>query len=305
MIMTIDSVVPDLFHIGYQRTGSTWLQKGLFPLLQDYIYVPNSRVGLYYHAEQYKDLCAVYDDISSDCIRGKIIIESEEIFSGGPYFDAIDMAKKISWVNPKAKILICVRSQYTIIASLYYLYVRKGGTLSFNKYVKLLIDNRKLDYWHLIQEYQKVFPKENVMVLFFEDLLNTPEKYVENIMKWIGVDFIPTLPGKRFKNSKKSTRFIKIQRWANCLLGTKAFEREISVDEEKKLRKKIELRSRLLLPFDMFLQKLSLLGFIQSEFSIRESELKRMEETYGPGNKRLFEELGLTFRSSGYPGSRT
>ena len=91
------------------------------------------------------DLKNAYPNFKSN----SVVLESEEGLIGDEFRDHYELAKKIYWINPKAKILICIRSQYSIIKSFYYLYIKKGGIDSFEEYLETIINNKKFNSLNL------------------------------------------------------------------------------------------------------------------------------------------------------------
>ena len=300
------TVVPGVFHIGYPRTGTTFLQKGIFPQLADQLHVVTSRVGSFYAATSLSDLDGLYKDLSSRTVEEKTVMESEEVFSGGPFEDELSMPKKIAYVNPDAKIVICLRSQHSMMPSLYSLYVRKGGTLKFSDYVHCIIERRKLDYKVLVDRYCSVFGNDRVRVLFFEDLIASPDRFLDDFFGFIGIRGTPPWNSAApWKNPRPPDPFIHISRCANLLLRTKAFSRTMSAPEQAATRARARLRNRLCaIPY--FLANRMLGWGMLSDSALPIENIRRdVDEVYGQGNRALFSRLGRAIEGSGYPGERS
>ena len=295
-------VIPDVFHIGYQRTGTTWVQKGVFPQLEDELFIPLSRVSAYYHATKSHDLIGVYDDISLDEVNGRIVLESEEVFSGGVFHDEIKMPERIAWVNPNAKIIITIRSQLTLIPSLYPLYIRKGGTSSFNDFVDQVIENNKLDYYKLISCYREKFGYENVSVLFFEDLVDSKSEYIKKFLSIFNIKKTIILPDDNLKNISPACVFVKLQRLYNLSFGLKAFERSWSESGTKKHRKKLTKRANILKPIMILLHLIQRNYILKTKFVLSINQIERIQAQYVDSNTKLFTILKKTIINSGYPG---
>lgn len=299
-------IVPDIFHIGYQRTGTTWMQKGLFPMLSDYLIFPDTRQWEIYFATSPEEVKGIYDEFGSDNTRDKVLIESEEGLSGGRFRDYTEMARKIAWVNPDAKILINIRSQYTMFPSLYSLYVKKGGIMPYDVYVRLLLENRKLDYWSLVSTYLDVFPKHKVKIMLYEDLLDDPNKYVKGLLDWIGIvsEIELPVPDEKHRNSGKPGEYLIIQKFFNLTLGFPWITRKVTYGKSRELRNRLQLRSKLSWPFIAAMEKLGRAGILVGKHKLTGPVLQEIEELYSPGNIQLFRHLGRDIKDSGYPGGR-
>ena len=294
-------VIPDVFHIGYQRTGTTWIQKGLLPAMRDKIFVPKSRQWKIYHANTQSDVTNIYQDIDINEVSGRVILETEEGLSGGRYRDHIEMAQKLSWVNPNAKILICIRSQKSIIPSLFYLYVRKGGVLNFSDYVRLLIENRKLDYWSLYSSYANIFPANKVKILVFEDLVRDPTTYVRDFCEFLGVSMSSKIPNQRFKNPRSHRVLTEYLRYLNILIGVNKVVRGLHNNRPLELESKLFKRNMLFKPVAAIFTKLDCF-LPTSKYNILDFE-DEFEEVYGQGNQNLFKLIDRDINATTYPGS--
>ncbi len=295
-------VIPDVFHIGYQRTGTTWIQKGVFPQLGNELFIPLSRVSAYYHATKSHDLVGIYEDISFDEVNGRIVLESEEVFSGGVFHDEIKMPERIAWVNPNAKIIITIRSQLTLIPSLYPLYIRKGGTYSFNEFVEQILENNKLDYYKLISYYREQFGYENVSILFFEDLVSSKSEFIKMFLNTFNIKKTITLPDDKLKNISPVCAFVKLQRLYNLSFGLKAFERSWPESDTKKHRKKLTVRANILRPIMIILQLIQRNYKLKRKFVLSNKQIERIQAQYTDSNTKLFMSLKKTIINSGYPG---
>ncbi len=204
---------PMFFHIGYHRTGTTFLQKTILPkfnqqaVLSEPESFPQSilqflhgdldQAGIKNAMQQFQD-----EAVNAD----KPVIVSAEGLHGSIYHDDLDMADRIHNVFPNSRILICIRSQYSMIPSQYqYLHVKSGGSWSYQKYVNKLIENNKLDYHKMVSKYQSVFGKGNVKILLYEMLKQDQEKFLREFLSFINLTESYKLePAKINKNERYS-----------------------------------------------------------------------------------------------------
>lgn len=179
------------FHIGYHRTGTTFLQKHILPQLVDsaLLLLPgreNDHLRRYLIDQKWdkSNDTAPLKKILQDST--KTVIFTGEGLSGDLYNDKLNMPERIYKIFPKAKILITLRSQYSIIPSMYeYVYLKAGGYVSYKKYLQEIIDNDKFNYQKIICEYKKVFGDSAVKIMLYEDLKNNQNAFIKNILQFM------------------------------------------------------------------------------------------------------------------------
>ena len=150
----VEKLNPDFFHIGYPRTGTTFLQSSIFKQCEDKIF-EKSKVLSFTNGKEFKN--SIYKDVSSTKVKNKIFLDTEEEFSGDMFRDNYQFPSHIYDINKNAKIILTVRSQYSILPSIYSLFIKKGGKLDFDEYIKIIVKNKKFDFDILYKEYLKFF----------------------------------------------------------------------------------------------------------------------------------------------------
>ena len=160
-----------IIHIGYPKTGTTWLQQGYFPLVNNYYFFGEKQIPreLYIPNYKYENIKYLKDYFS----RYEKIIISSESFTG-PLNLMYEYPRYFKKIFNRAKIIIFIRNQVDKYVSGYSNYINSGGTLTFNKYLNLKGDNKlfggeKHKYDKLLNEYYKYFNKNNVYVYLHED----------------------------------------------------------------------------------------------------------------------------------------
>jgi len=204
-----------LVHIGYHKTGTTWLQKTLFRAGSS-VFLPLSptdkpkALGRHFVWNRDGNLLSPFESNKSlilqeieTVLRGKdlkdrIPVISNERLSGNPHcggFDTKLIADRIKDCLPDAKIFCVIREQKEMILSTYFQYLRAGGTDSLKEYLTRPYDGRRpgfslshLDYIDLISYYYQLFSVENVLVLPYEMLKNHPERFVKSILGFVAKD---------------------------------------------------------------------------------------------------------------------
>ena len=224
-----------LIHVGYHKTGTTFLQTGLFgsaeagfasPWLQ-----PDIRRDIV--------LCSDFEWDAPDCRKrfetelrnieqlGLTPVMSDERLSGSPHaggFDSARTAHRLAEVFPDAKILIGIREQTDAIYSTYQQYVRNGGSAKIEKYLQprhhAEIPQFRFAHWHyhhLIALYQELFTHDCVLVLAYEQLRANSASWIEQIQAFVGHSRnVPETNGERYP--ALSRMGIELKRHANRVL---------------------------------------------------------------------------------------
>jgi len=202
-----------LLHVGYHKTGSSWLQRELFGMRRAWdsgsahprMRQPGAFVAPWSQSDMTRQL--VWDHpLSFDPERAReffsagieqairasrIPVISHERLSGLPQIggcDSKEMADRLVSVFPSARILIVIREQASMLVSLWKGYVQRGGIRSLERFVaqqaspgNLGYLGRHLEYHHMIAYYQRLFGEESVLVLPFEFLAREPASFVAKL----------------------------------------------------------------------------------------------------------------------------
>src|SRR5690606_25025320 len=173
-----------LIHIGYPRTGTTWLQKMLFasPPFAPLGGKPKALgLRMVYGTKWLRDpldfdpeaIRAIH--AATPCGNDKIPVISDEGLCGKPIrggIDSAEIASRIFTCFPEAKILITVREQASHTKSLYDLWLRAGGRCSLKAFITPGEEYRVplfrpdcLRYDRLARHYATQYGAENVLVL--------------------------------------------------------------------------------------------------------------------------------------------
>jgi hypothetical protein len=191
-----------ILHIGYHKTGTTWLQECVFQ---------NAEAGFSQVAGAQHLIAANPFDFKPRRIRKKleprvkeaqaqnlVPVLSSERLSGDPYtggYDSKTIADRLAAVFPNARVLLVIREQTSMFVSIYKEYIMRGGAASFRQYVTPPGDGYWLphfrfdflEYHRLIGYYQDLFGDEAVLVLPYELLRTQPRTFLERLDEFIGV----------------------------------------------------------------------------------------------------------------------
>lgn len=199
-----DNSFAPLLHVGYVKTGSTWLQKHLtnnesigfreaadrreltYRLIKPYL--------LWYDAE------AFWQHVRPQmewCQNASLVpVLTHERMAGNPIsggYDSTIIADRLVELFPEGRVLIVIREQRDHIRSIYNEYVSGGGACSFQRFIhppkgaKIpLFDARFLEFHHLISYYQKLFGPERVLVLPFELFVRDGIAFCNKVIRFAG-----------------------------------------------------------------------------------------------------------------------
>lgn len=218
-------------HIGYPKTGTTFLQQQYFPAINKIYFIDQTELFSSGFLQILFDdyLATDIDKYSSILNRWKVsagekklVISYEgligNLFKGLTNFDLI--SRRLLGTGFKFKVLLSIRNQPDIIDSLYVQYVHQGGAISFNNFIKLTpkapiyISLSLFDYNSMYRSLNDKFGEGNVFVLPYEAISNYDEmnKYLS---VFFGIEI--QLRSQLFKkqNISLSGRNLKILRLLN------------------------------------------------------------------------------------------
>jgi len=161
-------------HVGLHRTGTTFLQQHVFPKLNaNFIHVDAK-------------------DINKKLPIGTgINLLSSEYFSGAPLdfknpnygaTDRFDIADRLKQLYPDAKIILVGREYTSWKDSLYNQYVKSQGYITREHFNEQFDDNYT-NFGVYIKYLEKLFGKDKVNILLYEELKINHQKFIDNICK--------------------------------------------------------------------------------------------------------------------------
>ena len=238
------SIIDDLLvHIGYHKTGTTWLQRQLFPEAS-----LGFRIGLS-KADSYRllvfpralefDAAACRTEIEKilevDEVDRRIAVVSNEELCANPHGGAFlekELADRLIATVPGARILIVIREQRAMLASTYKQYIKAGATRSLEAFLSPpslgdarsgLPDWRHYRYDALIRYYRDHFGAGRVLVIPYEVLRSRPVEFVTRLVRFCGntveAAYLDILPFDRRVNESLTALGTGVKRWLNHYMG--------------------------------------------------------------------------------------
>lgn len=207
--MADENKPPVLVHIGFHKTGSTFLQNNLFFRNDQGFASPwtvNSGEAIEhlvlthpcrFDAAKIRHL--FWEAVAKMNGEGMIPTISHEDLSGHPvkqkYYE-FEVAERIHAVFPDAKVFIVVREQKSIIRSFYNQHVKQGGEFGIQYFLGDETTRRPgfsplfrldhLEYDLLVERYIEHFGAESVLVLPQEILARDQQLFLRKLYDFVG-----------------------------------------------------------------------------------------------------------------------
>ncbi len=202
-----------ILHVGLHKTGSTFLQKQIFPFLQDVYftgtYLENTdydrfhrefwHLGINYKnnskftdEKEFLEIKMYVSSFINNIEENNFLFSFETLFGNcwKSYHNNFDNTELLKQIFPEAKIFIVIRKQDDWIKSAYVHYAYKGANpVSINSFIGYKKENfnksehiniQDLNWTKYIENYMEKYGRENVFVLPYELLKNNPEQFLTN-----------------------------------------------------------------------------------------------------------------------------
>lgn len=234
-----------LVHIGYHKTGSSWLQRRLFVHEDVGFVLAHAKAAVVDplvlpHALDFD--AAACRSVLEPAVRrawaaGKLPVISHERISGEVHIggrDSKDAAERLAATFPEARILIVIREQRDMIRSIYGQFIKGTGVWPLRDYLDPPVPPRTLfkyghfrpdhyRYHRLIGCYQELFGGERVIVLPYELFREDPVEFVTRLLTSVGLEpeagTLAALPYGEAVNPSLSTLGVALKRRMNLLAG--------------------------------------------------------------------------------------
>ncbi len=207
-----------ILHVGYHKTGSSWLQEELFPKARGVAVVP--RTDLRQNLLMPSPLVFDPDLARANLMagrRGRLVLSEEEL-SGNLHAGGLhgafsrELVDRLHRSFPDGHVVIFVREQKAMVASAYKQYIKGGGTRGIRGFLTPSPKPHKtpnfsldfLAYDRLVELYEDRFGADRVSVFLYEDLATRPAELVRMLCRTLGlsidldsISFAPVNAGYR------------------------------------------------------------------------------------------------------------
>lgn len=225
---------PVLLHVGFVKTGSTWLQRHLtnnrargFAEIADRQAIRRLLIepyDLWYDPAPFRR--HILTRVDEARRRGLTPVLTHERLAGNPICGGVDsnsLALRLAEQFERARVLIIIREQRSHLLSIYNEYVAGGGACSLESFLhppagaKLPLFNfRFLEFHRLILRYQELFGRGHVCVLPFEALRRNPREFCRQIHDFAETTYLGPVPQDAVRRSM-SPMAVQIRRRLNFL----------------------------------------------------------------------------------------
>lgn len=130
-----------IVHVGYHKTATNWFQRVFYPAVTNLRYVHRKKARRAFLSDSGLkfDPSRAWQALEAE--RAERLAMCEEELSGNIHTAGLhgcftkEIARRIREVLPDSDIVIFVRNQVEMIASVYKQYIKEGGTFSVNRYL--------------------------------------------------------------------------------------------------------------------------------------------------------------------------
>lgn len=234
--------LPHFIHIGYPKTASTWLQD-LFNTHKDICFVYKPKFFCF--DDCFSKGKEFYQNLFHFNEGNKVFMDSDEAYAMGERFGSFGwdccykpkhspafgklarkyllppdkelIARRIHETLPQAKIIMVLRNQTDWLVSLYKHWLIKWETRPFIKFVEELSPHGF--YAPLVESYFRLFGRENVLVLFYEELVSNPVNFLDKISNFMGISKFDYSQIDNKARVSLTNRGAKILRKVNFIAG--------------------------------------------------------------------------------------
>jgi hypothetical protein len=298
-----------LLHIGYHKTGTTFLQKRVFPK-PGFALVAKTKAlwSVFVKVEPFRFDArdareTFWPRIEEAGEKNLMPVLSAERLSGSPHsggYDSEQIADRLAATFPGTQVLVVIREQTDMLVSAYKQYLKRGGPGTLRQYAASpseaprmpRFDPRFFEYHRLIGRYQNLFGTENVLVLPYELLKNTPRAFLMRIGDFAGVTV--TDPKDKVIKPSPSALSLSFKRQANRWV--------VRDDLNPAPPFEVEGANRALLKLSHWTDARLPLGLRERhEFRLRALAAELTEGQYAESNATTAELTGIDLSSLGYP----
>jgi hypothetical protein len=231
-----------LLHIGYHKTGTSWLQRFVFPSAELGLAkvsgegkIKRATVGPH-ELEFDPETCrAVFEPRIGRIRRAGLVpvISAERLCGDMLYgaYDSVQIARRLAATFAGARVLIVFREQRQMIVSSYREYISAGGLLALDDYLRpppprfphpWPFSPVHFEYDRLLTLYRELFGEANVLALPYELFRSDPQDFVLRITALAGTEPSPeavaALPFSFVENPAWPAAALGARRRANLLL---------------------------------------------------------------------------------------
>lgn len=214
-----------VLHIGLHKTGTTFLQKNVYPYIKEIDFLGNK----FYHTSLAKN-------------EQQVKLLSNEGLAGSPYKhpDFFEQFKKnilyFESIFNQPSYVICFREPSSFIQSIYKQHLHEGGDKSFEEFLSLsnksFLSKEDFKFTKFVKFIESKIPTDRLYIYHFDDFKTNPTGIIINQLNFI--------LEKKFENKKLIEKLVKINKRSNPSVPLKFEKTLIALNRlNKKTKKKM------------------------------------------------------------------
>jgi len=194
-----DNFKIDFIGIGAQRCATSWIFKCLQEHSQICAFVKKEAAFFNDERKNFEWYKSLFGHCATTAIKG----EYSPHYMHPEYDPKQKTAERIKNTFPDVKIIACLRNPIERARSQYFLEkLRNKETAPTFKKAILKNHHKYIEagfYYTLLKKYLELFPRENILILIYEDIRKSPIGFIQNIYSFLGVDsnFVPPSVNKK------------------------------------------------------------------------------------------------------------
>lgn len=210
---------PYFIGLGAQRSGTSWIYACLYEHPQ--LHMPFKEVNFFGRDEQYEKGLTWYENHFSGQPEGKLSGEFSTT-----YLDSDVAPGRIYKYHPEVKLIVSLRNPVERALSNYYNNIMGGlvgPEVTFDEALDVHPEYLTQGMYHQqLQNYLEYFPREQLLVLIYEDSIVTPIVFIQGIYRFLDVDskFRPSMIEEKVNVGRKPKSVkldLALDAWANAL----------------------------------------------------------------------------------------
>lgn len=170
------------YHIGLMKTGSTFLQTRVFPLLEQATFAGHGISG-HRRLMSFKKLKKVV--ISNETTVG---VWFKDVDQNTNYLQRFKIGvENVSELFRDVRLIVVFREPSSFLYSSYKQYLHQGGTRSWERFYEELVPDKEVFLFsRYIQYLTNKFSREKLLMLNFDRLKENPVEFGKEILEFIG-----------------------------------------------------------------------------------------------------------------------
>jgi len=244
---------------------------------------------------------SIYQKYVQDLKPKRVTIISNERFVSVNFShnDIGAKAKRLSNLFPEARIIIVIRNQIDLLISQYRDHpfdprcFSIGKSKNIDDWISIALDNElkiieSLNYYKVIQLYEDLFPKNNVGVFLFEDLVYKTDVFASKLSSFMGISL------------EKTKDYLKLGKQNTGVSNRYNIYRKILREFPILFRIANILPSRFKDSVRSTVES-TLKNGKKKNYKLSRVNVDRLQEYYGSCNKKLQKKLNLNLKIYKYP----